>query len=84
VGLLLPEPPCLSFIAQPTKRCLSFRFIGDAIERVATCVSPIPAPAGYQTGTARMIALEGMHLSVNYLNVGPQSVSHERVGVLAG
>ena len=35
VGLLLPEPPRLSFITQPTKRCLSFRFIGDAIERVA-------------------------------------------------
>jgi hypothetical protein len=35
VGLLLPEPPRLNFITQPTKRCLSFRFIGDAIERVA-------------------------------------------------
>ena len=44
-------------------------------------------------GAARMIALVGMHLSVNYLNVGSSgccsgqqatSVAHERVGVVAG
>ena len=36
--LLLPEPLCFSFITKPTKRCLSFQFIGETaaiIERVA-------------------------------------------------
>jgi hypothetical protein len=38
VGLLLTKPLCFNFIAQPTKRCLSFQFIGETaaiIERVA-------------------------------------------------
>jgi hypothetical protein len=45
VGLLLPEPPRFSFIAQPTKRCLPLRFISEtnaAIEHVAeVCLADV-------------------------------------------
>jgi hypothetical protein len=42
VGLLLPVPPRLSFITQPTKRCLSF-FDSSVMLLSAsrTCVSPM-------------------------------------------
>jgi len=64
VGLLLPEPPRLSFITQPTKRCLSFRFIGEAtaaIERVAElCLADafeLGAPCRFHFGLGHPDAL---------------------------